>query len=92
MNAGETASQWICNQKHDQREYDQIRVEQDENPGVIEAPLAAHAAAGLGHSPCRGQQRRDLPGRSVKFFNVRKSREQEARNERGQREHNAAYE
>ncbi len=59
---------------------------------MVQAPFAAQAAAGLCHSPGRNNQRRELPRRPVKIFNMRKARQQQARDECAEGEHNSTYE
>ncbi len=82
----------IGNEEDDQGENHQVRVEKQEDAGVVEAPFASEAPAGLGHSPTGDQQDQPLPRRAVQILDVRKARQQQASDEGAQGEHNAAHE
>lgn len=59
---------------------------------MIEAPFTAQAAAGLDHAPYSDDEGKDLPVRTVQFFNVGESGEKQARQECAEREDDAARE
>ena len=52
-------------EKDGQRQNHQLGVEQDEDPGVVQAPLAVQAARRFHHAPERGEHRQELPVRRV---------------------------
>ena len=82
----------VGDQKDDQREDHEVGVEQDQHARVVEIPFASDTSSCFGHSPTRSEQGEKLPMRPVQIFNMRKARQQQARDERAEREHDAARE
>lgn len=78
-------------QRHDCDQDDEVRVEQEKDTGVVEAPLAAQAARGFHHSPESSRQCCELPGRAVQAIDVGESGEQQADRECAYREHDGAH-
>jgi hypothetical protein len=76
---------WIGDQKDNECEDHEVGVKQDQNARVIQAPLATHASTSFGHSPCGDQERCELPRRTVQLFDMRKARQQQARDESTER-------
>lgn len=58
---------------YDRRKDHQVGVEENEDAGVVEAPLALKAAGRLRHAPRSNQQSENLPVRAVKVLDVRKA-------------------
>lgn len=65
-------------QNHDTGEDHQVYIEQDEDPGVVEAPSAAQATGRLRHAPCGNQEGQKLPIRAVQIVDVWEAGEAQA--------------
>lgn len=68
----------------------QLRVEQDEHAGVVEAPFAVQAAGSFDHAPEGRGYNQNLPGRGVKGVCARKAFEKQTGCERPERQNDPA--
>ena len=77
-------------EKNCQRKDHQLGVEEDENAGVVQAPLAVEAARCFNHAPEGGEYGKKLPVGCVEVSGVGKSGQAHARGHCAEREDEAA--
>jgi len=82
----------IRNEKDNHGQNHEIGVEQQQDACMIEAPSAMQAARCLAHSPQGDHKRKDLPGGTMKSFDMGKAGQQQAAAKSSERQKDAARE